>query len=42
MCHIVAKILVSKVTNYIYSISKTILGYLVFWEVDVDIEIVLG
>jgi hypothetical protein len=36
MCYVVAKILVSKVTNYIYSMSKKIFGDLVFGKVDVD------
>ncbi len=35
MCYIVAKKIASKVTNYIHFMSKTILGYLVFWKVDV-------
>jgi 1,4-dihydroxy-2-naphthoate octaprenyltransferase len=35
MCYVVAKKLVSKVTNYIYSMSKKNLGYVVFGKVDV-------
>jgi hypothetical protein len=37
MYYVVAKILVSKVTNYICYMSKKNLGYLVFGKVDVDV-----